>query len=258
MKKMKKLKILMVGTLVLLLTACDLGLQESFDFNPELTITDPFAEITAWEFITTIGSELVTNDDGEEVLFNEGFNYLAAAIRKADYVDFYNQTMTTNRTYLLLNNNAFTGGGDVIQLATGSASTNITEIVDGEEITRLATPDEIMERVDTPEKLERLRTILKYHIVDEYVAQRPTLFTFGIWFEFQTLIPGADGRIAFLRDELDRININGRAPNANPPYPDSPLPATAVSQRENVRNHNYIFNNGIGHTISDPVRNRPY
>lgn len=39
----------------------------------------------------------------------------------------------------------------------------------------------------------------------------------------------------------------------------SPLISTAVGPgfNEKVRSHNYVFNNGIGHYLNDPVRYHP-
>ncbi|MGB5943945.1 MAG: hypothetical protein WBG71_13765, partial [Leeuwenhoekiella sp.] len=82
-----------------------------------------------------------------------------------------------------------------------------------------------------------------------YIDQVPTLFEFGVQYLFQTRIPGEDGLIAFRRDERYRVDIN-TAP--------APLPTSATSQNETIRNYNYIFNNGIGHHLNDPVRNQPY
>lgn len=230
--KLSTLNIATFLLLILTIASC-LPLQENFDFEPEIDAEDPFGDGTAWDFIQSANE---FSDDG--TLDGEQFNYLAAAIKKADMVDEYNQTATTDRTYLLLNNNAFTGGGDVIAIVTGSDTIGVN-----------ATPEETMERVDTPEKLEKLRTLLKYHIVTTYIAQVPTLEVFDVWYLFQTLIPGEDGLIAFKRDFTWRIDINRTG---------APLPATALSQGERVRNHNYIFNNGIGHHLADPVRNQPY
>jgi len=230
--KFNNLNISILLLLVVALASC-LPVQENFDFEPEVDAEDPFADGTAWDFIQ---SARVLNDEGN--FDGEQFNYLAAAIEKADMVDEFDQTNTTDRTYLLLNNNAFTGGGDVIAIVTGSDTIGVE-----------ATAAETMERVDTPEKLEKLRTVLKYHIITTYVDQVPTLEERDTWYLFQTLIEGEDGLIALSRDHLWRIDING---------PGAPLPATATSQRERVRNHNYIFNNGIGHHLADPVRNQPY
>ena len=218
--------------LILTIASC-LPVQENFEFEPEVDAEDPFADGTAWDFIQ---SARLLSDDG--TFDGEQFNYLAAAIEKADMVDEFDQTNTTDRTYLLLNNNAFTGGGDVIAIVTGSDTIGVN-----------ATATETMERVDTPEKLEKLRTVLKYHIISTYVDQVPTLEERDTWYLFQTLIPGEDGLIALSRDHLWRIDINKSG---------APLPATATSQGERVRNHNYIFNNGIGHHLADPVRNQPY
>ena len=231
-----KLSTLNIATFLLLivtLASCDLQLQENFEFEPEVDAENPFEDGTAWDFI-----QATTQFNEEGGIVGEHFNYLEAAIEKAGMVDEFNQTNTTDRTYLLLNNNAFLGNNDVIDIITGSDTIGVG-----------ATPTETMERVDTPEKLEKLRTVLKYHIVETYIAQVPTLEVFDVWYLFQTMIPGEDGLIAFKRDFTWRIDINRNG---------APLPATATSQGERVRNHNYIFNNGIGHHLADPVRNQPY
>ena len=222
-----------VFLLLLLVFASCLPVQENFEFQPEVDAEDPFAGGTAWDFIQS-----ATQLSEDATFDGEQFNYLEAAIQKADMVDEFNQTSTTDRTYLLLNNNAFTGGGDVIAIVTGSDTIGVE-----------ATAVETMERVDTPEKLEKLRTVLKYHIITSYVDQVPALEERDTWYLFQTLIEGEDGLIALSRDHLWRIDINKAG---------APLPATATSQGERVRNHNYIFNNGIGHHLADPVRNQPY
>tara|TARA_R110002049_G_scaffold164173_2_gene330204 strand:- start:5690 stop:6406 length:717 start_codon:yes stop_codon:yes gene_type:complete len=219
----------------MLLVGCDLELNTGYDFNAELDLVEPFGNMTAWEFIQT---QTQLNEDGE----TDGIkmNYFIEAIKTAGMVEEYNQTETTDRTYLLLTNSAFTGGGDIIQIVTGSWD---EDVVAGE------TFAETMARVDTPEKLEKLRTLLKYHIVTTYINQVPVLFEYDTDYLFQTLIPGEDGLIAFRRTNRYGININNR---------DAPLPTSATSQSEGVRNHNYVFNNGIGHMIQDPVRNKPY
>ncbi|WP_105047395.1 hypothetical protein [Polaribacter butkevichii] len=247
---MNKIKYLGLLLMVVLVSSCDLGLQETFDFQPEVDLTDPHGNKTAWEYIQSANK---LSEDG--TFDGEMFNFLAAAIQKANMVDLFNQTSTSNRTYLLLNNNAFTGRGDVIDIITGSQSTSITEDVNGVPTTRQATAEEVMERVDTPEKLEKLKNILKYHIVTSYVQQVPTLFEAEVWYTFQTLIPGEDGLIAFLRENRWRIFVNGKNRTNTPA---SPLPETAFNEYEAVRSHNYVFNNGVGHILADPVRNKPY
>lgn len=246
MKTFIKLKIIVLLGVGFLFTSCELELQDTFDFQSQAVTDDPFDDITAWEFIQ---SKTGVNEDGT---YNfEHFQYMRAAIEKAGMIEEFNQTADTLRTYLLLNNAAMTGGGDVIQIVTGSAATTETIVVNGEDVERVLTPDEVFERVDTPEKMEKLRTLLKYHITLDYVQQVPTLAVEGTWYVFQTLIPGDDGLIAYRRDaDWDiSINVNG-----------SPMPSSATTGgwNENVRNHNYVFNNGVGHIINDPVRNKPY
>lgn len=214
--------------LVLCLFGCDLELQKGYDFVPEVDLTDPYDNMTAWEFIQ---SRNVLNEDGS--LNGEELDYMKAAIERAGMVEEYNGS-DPDRTYLLLNNNAFTGGGDVIQIVTGSST-----VEDGE------SPEDVMARAD----VDVLKKVLQYHIVTTYVAQVPTLFEFNVNYIFQTLIPGEDGVIVMRRDDRYRIDIN-RAP--------APLPSSATSQWERVRLHNYVFRNGIGHFIADPVRNKPY
>ena len=235
MKTFVKIKIILILCIGILFSSCDLELQDTYEFESGAVFIDPYEDITAWEFIQSLDG---VNEDGS--LDGEHFQYMEAAIQKAGMVEEFNQTADTLRTYLLLNNNAFTGGGDVIQIVTGSDT-----VADGE------TPEQVMERVDTPEKLEKLRTLLKYHITLDYVKQVPTLAVDGTFYVFQTLVPGDDGLIAYRRDADWDIKVNDRG---------APLPTSAYQGgwNENVRNHNYVFSNGIGHIISDPVRNQPY
>lgn len=255
MKTYLKLKIGLVFCISLLLSSCDLELQDNFDFVQEVDTTDPFADITAWEFIqtrTALRSEVSDNfnpDLEEDGPSNEELHYMIAAIKKAGFEDLYDQTETTERTYLLLNNNAFQGDGGIIDIVVERTPEEIEEdLVNAENGIRL-TPEQIVDRIDTPEELEIIKTILRYHIVTAYIDQVPTLFEKETPYIYQTLIPGDDGLIAFQRDSRWRIFINN---------PGSPLPATATSQRQIVRRHNYVFSNGIGHFLNGPVRNQPY
>lgn len=228
MKILKKIKTFILIAVTLVFFGCDLELQEGFTFFPEVSLEDPFNDITAWQFI----QQIQRLDEEEGGFDGDSYQYLAAAIEAAGMVEEYNSS-GADRTYLLLNNNAFTDEGDVIELITGSE-----EVGEGE------TPAQVMARAD----LDVLRLILRYHIIDSYVDQL-TLTEFGVNYEFQTLIPGEDGKIILRRDERYRIDIN-RDP--------APLPSSATSENERIRNYNYVFNNGIGHSLNDPVRNRPY
>lgn len=236
MKNFKNIKIWSLTCLGLFLGACDLELQDRFVFEPDVDLNDPYAEITAWEFLNSPQANKV-NANG--TLATDSFQYMVAAIKAAGMIEEYNGPIT-DRTYLLLNNNAFLGGGDVISIVTGSATVPANE-----------TPDQTMARVDTPAEMAKLKAVLNYHIIDTYITQNDPLEVIGTNYIFQTLIPGEDGLIVFARNERLFIRIN-TAP--------APLPSTATGggNNENVFNHNYVFKNGIGHEIQDPVRNRPY
>ncbi|MDV7140379.1 hypothetical protein R3X28_15920 [Maribacter sp. TH_r10] len=240
MKTFVKIKFVLLLCIGISLISCDLEVQDTYNFESGAVFSDPFENNTAWEFIESLNG---VNEDG--TLDGEHFQYMEAAIRKAEMIDVFNQTADTLRTYLLLNNNAFKGAGNVNQIVTGLSGTAL------EDAETNLTPDELMEFVDTPEKLEKLRTILKYHITMDYVLQVPTLGVTGTFYVFQTLVPGDDGLIAYSRDEDWDIKVNDRG---------APLPSSAYSGgwNENVRNHNYVFSNGVGHILNDPVRNQPY
>ncbi|MGB3150792.1 MAG: hypothetical protein WBB27_09015, partial [Maribacter sp.] len=149
MKKIKNIKILALASLSMILFGCDLDLQERFVFEPEIDLTDPFDDITAWEFFNL---PQVNGLDEDGTLNGDKFDYLVAAIQAAGMVDEYN-TSNSGRTYLMLTNNSFIGEGDIIQLITGSE-----EVAEGE------TPAEVMARAD----LDVLRLILQYHIITTY------------------------------------------------------------------------------------------
>jgi len=146
------------------LSSCDLELQRGFDFEPEVDLTDPFADLTAWKWLQTRTTR--TEEGG---LIGEEFDYMIAAIEKAGMVEEYNNASITDRTHLMLNNNAFTGDGDVIDIVKGSP-----DIAEG------ATPAEVIDSAD----VEILKRVLQYHIVTTYVAQVPTLFEFGVNYVF--------------------------------------------------------------------------
>lgn len=128
-----------------------------------------------------------------------------------------------NRTFLMFNNAAFNGTGKIIQVVTGSTTG----------------------KLENANKV-KLTNLLKYHIVEAYVDQKEALPVYGTNYTFQTSIPGEEGMIVFRRDERYSVTIN-----------DSPeLPTTRKSA--GIRNHNFIFGNGIGHVLQDYVRRTPF
>ena len=258
MKKiMKLIMVFCVSSFVM--SSCDLELQDNFEFETSaVSNNEPFDNITALQFITEQSS---TPSDETEGFDGEKFDYMLAAINKAGMRNEYSSA-TKNRTYLLLNNNAFTGNNDVIQRATGSASTRV-DVLDelgepvlneaGEEMTRLLSPEEVFDRVDTPEKLQTLRDILNYQIVDDLVSQR-TLTSTNKFFVFQTLVPGPEGLIVFHRDFELAMRINSSFRVGTTTFQPPSITDVARRNAEPVRSHNFVFNNGVGHVINDHVR----
>ncbi|MEM9261395.1 MAG: fasciclin domain-containing protein [Bacteroidota bacterium] len=196
-------------------TSCDLPVQPKFEFEPEI------AELATFEDQTVL--EWMRSDASIGGNTNANFDILVDAIELTGLEAEYSNA-SDNRTFLMLNNEAFTGGGEIFSVLQVDA----------------------LDSLDAA-GIDRLRTILRYHIVEDYVDQGPeALPVLLVNYFFQTLIPGDDGRISFNRDERFRMNIN-RADG---------LPGTARGTQ--VRQHNYVFSNGVGHHIRDYVRTRPY
>jgi hypothetical protein len=263
------LKIIFTSFIAVILGSCSLELQESFEFEPEVfTQGDPFKNLTAWEFIQTKITERNENNEfllksNTSVLNQSGDNldFFVAAIKAVGYEEFYNQTSTSNRTYFLLNNNAFTGNSprDIVRMITGA------QLADGSAAGRLVNPDNVFINW-TPAQLNQLKAVLRYNMVNEYVDQN-TVPTSFVHILRKTLLPEANldltgtpvslsnnpTDIAFFRDgdsrQTLRINRLG-----------APLPSTATETAwdENVRRHNYVFKNGVGHFLQEIVRFQPY
>ncbi|TXF90249.1 hypothetical protein FUA23_06940 [Neolewinella aurantiaca] len=196
-------------------TSCDLPVQPKFEFEPEISELITFEDQTVLEWMRSDASIGGNN--------NANFDIMVSAIEATGLEDEYSDS-GDRRTFLMLNNEAFTANGEIFQLLGVTAVDSLDEA-----------------------GLDRLRTILRYHIVEDYVDQGPeALPVLLVDYFFQTLIPGDEGRISVNRDERFRLNIN-RADG---------LPGN--SRGTQVRQHNYIFSNGVGHHVRDYVRNRPY
>lgn len=196
-------------------TSCDLPVQPKFEFESEIGELVTFEDQTVLEWMRSDASIGANN--------NANFDIMVSAIEATGLEDEYNAP-NDRRTFLMLNNEAFTANGEIFAVLGVSAVEDLD--ADG---------------------LERLRTILRYHIIDAYVDQGPeALPVLLVHYFFQTLIPGEEGVISANRDERFRMNIN-RADG---------LPGNARGTQ--VRQHNYVFSNGVGHHIRDYVRNRPF
>ena len=127
------IKIIMATCMVATFSSCSLDVQEQFNYKGETySEEDPFENMTAWAYIQSRASTTprdasnkfklqsntnILNYNGDEL------DLMIAAIKAVGYEDLYNQTASSGRTYLLLNNNAFTGNNstrDIVRAITGS------------------------------------------------------------------------------------------------------------------------------------------
>ena len=205
------IKLICVACMILSFQSCTLELQEEISFKEGAIQGDPFANLTAWEYIQTRRTAAIADDQNRVRLDNNELDFMRAAIA-------------------------------------------------------------LMASIQGEEELNKLRAVLRYHIVDEFVAQRPTLTIFDENFIFNTLLPQVDvdpvteeiiglsdtpALIAFNRGlqaltRVDTFNINSES---------APLPESSTSQSLNTTNqfrHNFVFNNGIGHVINSTVRFQDY
>lgn len=206
-----------LGILIMAVSSCEkLPPQERFVFDAEIPDIQPYKNLTAMEFL-----EL---DPGNE------FNYMRQIIKLADMESYYSADVK-DRTYLLLRDTAFIEGyprrnrntyDGLIKDLTGSFTGDITT-------------------VDTA----RLKNLLKYHILDTYVAQN-TLKQRETYYLYPSLLPGLDGRVYIKRSVFLGFTINRTG--------DLPFSKKFTSEVE----HNYVFKNGIAHLLGQYVRVKPF
>ena len=192
-------------------TSCgDLGLQKLVDFQPGAISSNNYNDVIVWDFI-----QQQTSPVGTVPLANK-LDYMITLIKVAGLEEEYKKS-NTDRTFLLLNNSAFTGTGRINALLTG--------VVAG-------TGD--LTKVDKT----RAANLLKYHIINAYVNQNTSVPIYAVNYDFNTLLDGPNGLIKIQRNERYSLTINNSLD----------LPATKKST--GVTLHNYQFKNGIGHILS--------
>ncbi|GHB73002.1 hypothetical protein GCM10007390_28870 [Persicitalea jodogahamensis] len=199
------------------MTGCDLEVQKPYDFQPEVFPLATFENQTVWDWLQTQKSP-----GGLAAVDQYKFDFLIEAIELTGLKEEFNRK-GDKRTFLLLNNNAFDDANEILQTLTGSTKKTLKDADVG-----------------------RLKNVLLYHIVEEYILQIPTLEVINQEYMFQTLISGEDGKIVLQRNDRYSISVNNT----------TSLSTTVRSA--NVRSHNFRFNNGIGHILNDYVRNRPF
>lgn len=189
-------------------SSCDLQLQEQFEFEDDIPELARF-DMTVMEWL----------DQNPQ----DQFTYMLEAIERAGLRDLYDNA-DDNRTFLLLRNDAWTESNEILSSVAGDASYPLDSI-----------------------PVATLRHILKYHIVDAYVDQGPSLLTVDAPYGFQTLIEGDSGRIYFSRNYSQNLSVNSAG---------SLLPGD--KKNTGVSLHNYIFKNGVAHQLNAHVRYQPY
>ncbi|WP_418262484.1 hypothetical protein [Flavobacterium faecale] len=266
---MKKInKIIVALFLVTISSSCSLPLQDPFEFEAEDYIKEePFKDVTAWEFIQTRTSlrdpdntfVLRSNANDTNALNATGDNLdiFIAAIKKLGMESYYNQTSTTKRTYLLLNNNAFTGNGsrDALRVITGVTTADNSRI----------NPDTIFDSF-TPEQLNQLRAFLLYNIIDDYVTLLTVPKVIDV-FVYPTLLPAINvdengvptTGLSGLKAQMGINRLVGATrENLNINPVGSPLPSSADIGNVAMRRYHYVFKNGVGHFVNDMRWFQPY
>ncbi len=250
--------------IALLISSCTLDVQDEFNFQPDLiSPDDPFQNMTAWEFIGSRRSNsIVDPDTGARDLggFNENnLDYFRAAVQAAGLESLYMQTNTEDRTYLLFSNRAFINGNNernpnvIINGSLGAAPRNVNLDTFFDDL--------------TTEEMNRLRAMIRYHIIDgEQVNQATSIPRINVFREFNSLLPRVDvnqrtQEIIGLSDEVNPIFvelrerlvlvINPLRSGVNPGITTSDFEQTVVQ-------HNFVFNNGIGHVIEGTARAQEY
>ena len=215
---MKNIRNLFILTLAFLATACeDLKIQKPYNFVPEKFDEVSFEDQTMWEFLQTQKTPA-----GAATLDNFKLDMMIEAIEYTGLVEEYNRPGDA-RTFLLLNNSAFTGSGQIKAALSGKTTTAVTAL-----------------------DKARLTNLLKYHIIESVVYQVPTLEVFLTDYFFQSLIPGEEGKVSMSRNERYSISVNGS----------TALPVTKKSVT--VRTHNLRVKNGVAHITNGYARYKPF
>jgi Fasciclin domain len=209
-KNIFKLSLLMSIMSIIFSSCGDLALQKTNEFQPGILPTNNYNDVLAWDFIQQQTSPVGTTPAANKL------DYMITLIKVAGLEEEYKKP-NTDRTFLLLNNSAFTGAGKINALLTGVV---------------LGTGD--LTKVDKT----RAANLLKYHIVNAYVNQSTSLPIYAVNYDFNTLLEGPNGIIKIQRNERYALTINSSAD----------LPTTR--RTTGVTLHNYQFKNGIGHFIS--------
>jgi hypothetical protein len=208
---MKNIYYLIISAMFL--ASCDLELQKPYEFVPETPKFVDFKNQNALEFIQTRQTPAGTVANGENL------DSLLKAITIAGLESEFTNT-DTNRTFLFLNNTAWVGttAGKILR-----DIGNVTSI--------------------RAMNIDKLRNLLRYHVVQKYVHQIRDTPDYNLFYYHQSLIVGDPGLVSFKRDERYYLTIN-----SGPRIPSN------TRKGASIHRHNYQLKNGIAHYLNTYVR----
>lgn len=160
-----KLRLVVLLIFAMLISSCDLRLQQKIPFSPETPALPTFKDQTAWDWVQS-------NPKGD-------FIYMQQAINVTGLQNIYSQ-LDSQITYLLLKDVAFTQTNGILQVITGSTRGNLATL--------------------NANNTQRLKNLLMYHVINQYVDQGPdNLKVLSKDYFFQSLLPGPTGIISINR-----------------------------------------------------------
>lgn len=209
------IKTFIIAVTSLIFTSCDLEIQKPYNFVPDKFPEVTFESQTMWEFLQTQKSTSTVLDPFK-------FDLMIQAIEYTGLTEEYNRP-GDQRTFLLLNNAAFTAANQINAALSGKTTTAVTAL-----------------------DKARLTTLMRYHIVETVVLQVPTLSAFNTQYIFQSLITGDEGRVSMVRNDRWAITVNSSRS----------LPTTR--KQASVRTHNIKVKNGVAHVINGYARYKAF
>lgn len=205
---------------LIILSSCDLALQEPFEFKKIDDTQFTFGETTALQWL-------------EEQPRGE-FGYMVECIKVTGLEDEYN-SMDQERTFFLIKDRGFTGSQGIFPKEFGLKGDRIPLI---EEINGLSLDIRL-----------KLKNILLYNILPEYVEQNSKkILKIETPYTFNTLCTDENNKTLEIHSTIDllmRINFYGK---------------NSDKLNQEIKLHNYIFSNGnaVAHITEGHVRLAPF
>ncbi len=209
------IKTVLLLCLVVFVTGCDLEPRPKFEFDNGVVPLYTFGAMTPYEWLST-------NPKGE-------FTIMKQAIDLTGLQELYNGK-GSKKTYFLLKDIAWTKSAGIF-LVELNKTPNLIDPLTGVANTKV--------------DINKLRNLLRYHVLDAYVDQGPQLYTAGKNYIFTTYYTtGAANKFSVSRGKTFTLGTNG----------ESTFPVG--KKGGNVKLHNYIFSDGnsVAHLMEDYSR----